>query len=278
MHAILAHADKAPRETLMDHALWCADPTTGFIVAAALVRPDKELAGVEVRSAEEALEGEGVRARRHPRADGRLPRSSASSATSSSRIALAAMQARAAETRAVAARRSGTARARSGDVRPLRIIWGLTAVCILGCKSRRRPEGDPLEARRHREEHRREEARRDPRGGQAEDRQGLHHARLHVPPRRRGLGRASASRATSWGWTSRCSSSTTAAVEGGVGRGARATPARIPESLADPPWPKKKPFTADGVDLKTWKLASLPYLVWAPDRQDAGRARASSSR
>ncbi len=43
-----------------------------------------------------------------------------------------------------------------------------------------------------------------------------------------------------------------------------ATKATIPGSLAVPPWPKKKPFTVDGVDLKTWKLASLPYLVWAP--------------
>lgn len=50
IHAVQAHADKAPRETPMDHALWCADPTTGFIVAAALVRPEKDLAGVEVRS------------------------------------------------------------------------------------------------------------------------------------------------------------------------------------------------------------------------------------
>jgi putative nucleotidyltransferase with HDIG domain len=50
LHAILAHADKAPRETLMDQALYCADPTTGFIVAAALVRPDKDLCVVEVRS------------------------------------------------------------------------------------------------------------------------------------------------------------------------------------------------------------------------------------
>lgn len=50
LHAILAHADQAPRETLMDHALWCADPTTGFIVAAALVRPEKDLGGVEVKS------------------------------------------------------------------------------------------------------------------------------------------------------------------------------------------------------------------------------------
>ena len=50
IHAILAHADKAERESQMDHALWCADPTTGFIVAAALVRPEKELEGVKVSS------------------------------------------------------------------------------------------------------------------------------------------------------------------------------------------------------------------------------------
>ncbi len=43
-----------------------------------------------------------------------------------------------------------------------------------------------------------------------------------------------------------------------------ATTARIPDTLPTPPWPKRKPFTADGLDLKTWKLASLPYLVWAP--------------
>jgi len=34
----------------MDHALWCADPTTGFIVAAALVRPEKDIAGVQLKS------------------------------------------------------------------------------------------------------------------------------------------------------------------------------------------------------------------------------------
>ncbi|HSK47913.1 MAG TPA: DNA topoisomerase I [Coriobacteriia bacterium] len=42
------------------------------------------------------------------------------------------------------------------------------------------------------------------------------------------------------------------------------TPITIPDVLGTPPWPKKKPFTVDGVDLKTWKLASLPFLVWAP--------------
>ena len=50
IHAILAHACKAERETLMDKALYCADPTTGFIVATALVRPDKSLAEVKVKS------------------------------------------------------------------------------------------------------------------------------------------------------------------------------------------------------------------------------------
>ncbi|PKQ17147.1 MAG: phosphohydrolase [Actinobacteria bacterium HGW-Actinobacteria-7] len=50
VHAILAHAGHAPRESVMDHALWCADPTTGFIVAAALVRPEKDLSGVAVKS------------------------------------------------------------------------------------------------------------------------------------------------------------------------------------------------------------------------------------
>ncbi|MHB1323571.1 MAG: HD domain-containing protein [Coriobacteriia bacterium] len=50
LHAILAHAGKAPRESKMDAALYAADPTTGFIVAAALVRPDRSLAGVGVSS------------------------------------------------------------------------------------------------------------------------------------------------------------------------------------------------------------------------------------
>ncbi|MDY0087035.1 MAG: HDIG domain-containing protein [Coriobacteriia bacterium] len=50
VHAILAHACHVELETDMDRALYAADPLTGFIVAAALVRPDRSLAGVEVRS------------------------------------------------------------------------------------------------------------------------------------------------------------------------------------------------------------------------------------
>ncbi len=51
-HAILCHNEThgVPRETRLDKALFCADPLTGLITAAALVRPDKKLASVEVSS------------------------------------------------------------------------------------------------------------------------------------------------------------------------------------------------------------------------------------
>ena len=39
----------------------------------------------------------------------------------------------------------------------------------------------------------------------------------------------------------------------------------IPDGLARPPYEsKRKPFLKDGIDIKGWKVASLPYLVWAP--------------
>ena len=52
VHAILAHneAHEIPPESQLDKALFCADPLTGLITAAALVRPDKKLAGVEAKS------------------------------------------------------------------------------------------------------------------------------------------------------------------------------------------------------------------------------------
>jgi putative nucleotidyltransferase with HDIG domain len=51
-HAVLCHnqAHGIPPETRLDKALFCADPLTGLIVAAALVRPDKRLAGLEANS------------------------------------------------------------------------------------------------------------------------------------------------------------------------------------------------------------------------------------
>lgn len=51
-HAILSHnqVHGIPLETRLDKALYCADPLTGLITAAALVRPDKKLAGVETTS------------------------------------------------------------------------------------------------------------------------------------------------------------------------------------------------------------------------------------
>lgn len=51
-HAILCHneAHGIPPETSLDKALVCADPLTGLIIAAALVRPDKKLAKLTVDS------------------------------------------------------------------------------------------------------------------------------------------------------------------------------------------------------------------------------------
>lgn len=51
-HAILCHneAHGEPFNTMMDRALFCADPLTGLITAGALVRPDKKLASVEAKS------------------------------------------------------------------------------------------------------------------------------------------------------------------------------------------------------------------------------------
>ena len=49
VHAVLAHADKAPRESRLDKALWCIDPLTGLIVAAALIRPEKKLAAIDAQ-------------------------------------------------------------------------------------------------------------------------------------------------------------------------------------------------------------------------------------
>ena len=51
-HAILCHneAHGVPCESRLDRALFCVDSLTGLITAAALVRPDKKLAGVEIES------------------------------------------------------------------------------------------------------------------------------------------------------------------------------------------------------------------------------------
>ncbi len=51
-HAILCHnqAHGVPCESRLDRALFCVDPLTGLITAAALVRPDKKLAGLTAKS------------------------------------------------------------------------------------------------------------------------------------------------------------------------------------------------------------------------------------
>ena len=50
----------------------------------------------------------------------------------------------------------------------------------------------------------------------------------------------------------------------GVTADGEIVPADIPDDLPKPPFKAKKPFTADGVELKSWKMDALPYLVYAP--------------
>lgn len=52
VYAVKAHngAHGLQRKSLMDQALYAADPASGFIIAAALIRPDKDLQQVQVKS------------------------------------------------------------------------------------------------------------------------------------------------------------------------------------------------------------------------------------
>ncbi|HDP94733.1 MAG TPA: HDIG domain-containing protein [Candidatus Aminicenantes bacterium] len=49
LHAIKAHNGKAGLDSLMDIALYTTDPTTGFIIACALMHPDRKLAAIDLR-------------------------------------------------------------------------------------------------------------------------------------------------------------------------------------------------------------------------------------
>ena len=49
VHAVLAHNDKVSRDSTLDKALWCTDPLTGLIVAAALIRSEKKLSAIDTQ-------------------------------------------------------------------------------------------------------------------------------------------------------------------------------------------------------------------------------------
>jgi putative nucleotidyltransferase with HDIG domain len=55
INTIKAHADKKPRETPMEKAIYCADPITGFLVACALIRPEKKLSAVTAEFAKSRM-------------------------------------------------------------------------------------------------------------------------------------------------------------------------------------------------------------------------------
>ena len=56
VHAVKAHAEKAPIESKLDRALHAADPLTGFLVSCALIRPEKKLAIVDVQFVKNRME------------------------------------------------------------------------------------------------------------------------------------------------------------------------------------------------------------------------------
>jgi uncharacterized protein len=49
LHAIMAHNAKASLDTTMDIALYTSDPTSGFIIACALMHPSKKLENVNLK-------------------------------------------------------------------------------------------------------------------------------------------------------------------------------------------------------------------------------------
>ena len=49
-HAVMVHPGHGERVSLLDRALWCVDPTTGFIMAAVLVIPSKKFADLKLKS------------------------------------------------------------------------------------------------------------------------------------------------------------------------------------------------------------------------------------
>lgn len=50
LYAIRAHTGLVERKSLMDKAIYCSDPVSGFIVASALVIPSKKIADVKVEN------------------------------------------------------------------------------------------------------------------------------------------------------------------------------------------------------------------------------------
>lgn len=50
LHAIRAHNNKVERSTLLDKALWAADPVTGLVIATTLMQPEKKISVVALKS------------------------------------------------------------------------------------------------------------------------------------------------------------------------------------------------------------------------------------
>jgi len=55
LHAILAHPEHVTAENNFDWALYCSDPITGLLIAAALMHPSKKLENLQLKSVKKRL-------------------------------------------------------------------------------------------------------------------------------------------------------------------------------------------------------------------------------
>jgi hypothetical protein len=55
VEAVKAHADRKVPQTPMEKAISCADPVTGFLVACALIHPQKKLSPIDVQFAKNRM-------------------------------------------------------------------------------------------------------------------------------------------------------------------------------------------------------------------------------
>jgi predicted hydrolase (HD superfamily) len=62
LHAIRAHGGNVPIESLLDLALWVADPVTGLITASAYMTPERKISAVAITSLKKKFKSKGFAA------------------------------------------------------------------------------------------------------------------------------------------------------------------------------------------------------------------------
>lgn len=62
INAISSHSGNTPIITFLDKCLWAADPVTGFIIAAALMNPEKKISAIQLPSLKKKFKSKGFAA------------------------------------------------------------------------------------------------------------------------------------------------------------------------------------------------------------------------